>query len=66
MERYNPPPRRSGGIGRRSGLKIRRPQKRVGSSPTSGTSEFKGMGESLTHCVWGAGARFRLIADAGQ
>ena len=31
------PPRRSGGIGRRSGLKIRRPENRVGSSPTFGT-----------------------------
>ena len=36
--RYAPPPRRSGGIGRRAGLKIRWPQGRVGSSPTSGTS----------------------------
>ena len=30
--------RRNGGIGRRSGLKIRRSQELVGSSPTSGTS----------------------------
>src|SRR4051794_18732711 len=29
---------RSGGIGRRAGLKIRCPRGRVGSSPTSGTS----------------------------
>ncbi len=31
--------RRSGGIGRRAGLKIRWPSGRVGSSPTSGTKE---------------------------
>ena len=30
-------PRRSGGIGRRAGFKIRSPQGGVGSSPTSGT-----------------------------
>src|SRR5215211_4087005 len=32
-------PRRSGGIGRRAGLKIRWVQARVGSSPTSGTAK---------------------------
>jgi hypothetical protein len=47
MERYNPPPRRSGGIGRRSGLKIRRANTCVGSSPTSGTMHFKGLGAGL-------------------
>lgn len=31
-------PRRSGGIGRRAGFKIRSPQGGVGSSPTSGTT----------------------------
>src|SRR5690606_35869867 len=36
--RYTARPRRNGGIGRRSGFKIRRRKKRVGSSPTSGTS----------------------------
>lgn len=38
VHRYAPPPRRSGGIGRRAGFKIRSSQEGVGSSPTSGTS----------------------------
>jgi hypothetical protein len=40
LRKENPilqPPCRSGGIGRRAGLKIQWPQGRVGSSPTFGT-----------------------------
>ena len=33
-------PGRSGGIGRRTGLKIQRPHRRVGSTPTFGTFSF--------------------------
>jgi hypothetical protein len=35
-------PRRGGGIGIRSGLKIRRPQGLVGSTPTPGTNDADG------------------------
>lgn len=39
-ERYGAPLSRSGGTGRRDGFKIRCPQGRVGSSPTSGTTSW--------------------------
>ena len=39
---------RSGGIGRRSGLKIRRRQKRVGSSPTFGSKDLFALVEQIS------------------
>ena len=45
--KFLPIDRLGGEIGRRTGLKIQRGQLRVGSIPTSGTSNFKGL-----HVVW--------------
>src|SRR5690349_181057 len=45
-EGYTAAARRSGGTGRRAGLKIRWGQLRVGSSPTFGTSWLSGTGVS--------------------
>ena len=51
---------RSGGIGRRSGLKIRRRQKRVGSSPTFGRKNNLSF-DWLFFYVWESNRRSRKM-----